>query len=173
MIAELPRAVVGTVVATPWSPTTIESLARHRRFTARVAHWYQREWGELFPERNWADTFDALLAHDEGEAAGARTWIALDGEELLGAVTRVELAIDRLGLHGPWLAGPWVRPEARRRGLGAALVRRVEAESVAAGLGELHALGFGDSAWLRSLGWRAVAPVQLRGRAGDRLIRAL
>ncbi|GMU65634.1 MAG: hypothetical protein AMXMBFR36_19080 [Acidobacteriota bacterium] len=173
MLAELPLAVTAPVVPTSWPAPTIEALSRHRRFTARVAHWYQREWGELFPERNWADTFDALLAHDAGEAAGARTWIALDGDAPLGSVTRVEAAVDRLGLHGPWLAGPWVRPEVRGRGVGAALVRRAEQESAAAGFDALHALAFGGAGWLRALGWRSVGAVQWRGRIGERLLRVL
>lgn len=173
MLAESQRPQVDSV--TPPSPpvSAIESLAHHRRFAARVAHWYQREWGELFPELSWVDTFDALLGHGPGENAGARTWIALDGAQPLGAVTVVERAVDRLGLHGPWLAGPWVRPEARGRGLGRALVRRAEEASARAGVGELHALAFDGAAWLSGLGWRPVGSVQQRGRAGERLWRAL
>lgn len=173
MLAELPLPYLESAAPASSPARAIESLVRHRRFAARVAHWYQRAWGELFPERTWADTFDALLAHGDGENAGARTWIALDGDQPLGAVTRVDVAVDRLGLHGPWLAGPWVRPEARRRGVGTALIRHIEEATAAAGLGELHALAFDDAGWLRSLGWRPVGPVQLRGRAGERLRREL
>jgi N-acetylglutamate synthase-like GNAT family acetyltransferase len=106
----------------------IAYLADHPEFLRTLAEWQHGEWGHLRP----GDTVEArmvrlggseepdripltVVAHENGEVRGSASLIAHDMD------TRMELT--------PWLAGVFVAPEHRCRGIGAALVRRIMAEA--------------------------------------------
>lgn len=80
---------------------------------------------------------------DDGLPAGTASLAAADLEERPGLTPWL----------ARWLAGVFVRPEARGQGHGARLVRAVEAAARAAGAPQLWLYTGGDGALYRRLGW--------------------
>lgn len=130
----------------------IEYLADHPEFLPTLAQWQHGEWGHLRP----GDSVEARIARLRGATERDRiplTVVAHENGELLGSAslivhdmeTRVELT--------PWLAGVFVAPEHRRRGLGAALVRRVMAEAGALNVPVLYLYTVHSGTFYTTLGW--------------------
>jgi N-acetylglutamate synthase-like GNAT family acetyltransferase len=64
----------------------------------------------------------------------------------------------------PWLASVYVIPEARRRGVGSALVRRVMDEMDALGIDQLYLFTPDQVPFYRRLGWAPLERVRYRGK---------
>lgn len=98
---------------------------------AQLAAWHVREWGHLFS--GW----DERAARNEfAEQAGTNglpaTWLAFDGETLIGSISAIpEDALELNDIPGPWLASFYLVPEARGQGAAPALMAAA-AEAVAA-----------------------------------------
>ena len=133
-------------------PMEIEYLADHPEFLRTLAEWQHGEWGYLRP----GDTVEARIirlggwgerdripltvaAHENGEVLGSASLIAHD------MATRMELT--------PWLAGVFVAPRHRRRGIGAALVRRIMAEASRLNVPVLYLYTVHSETFYASLGW--------------------
>ena len=131
---------------------TIDYLADHPEFLRPLAEWQHGEWGHLRP----GDTVEArmerlgsfgerdripltVVAHEEGELRGSASLIAHDMN------TRMDLT--------PWLAGVFVAPEHRRRGIGAALVRRIVEEAAQLSVPVLYLYTVHSEKFYASLGW--------------------
>ena len=131
---------------------SIDYLADHPEFLRMLAEWQHGEWGHLRP----GDSVEArmarlgkfserdriplsVVAHDNGELLGSASLIPHDME------TRLELT--------PWLAGVFVAPEHRRRGIGAALVRRVMVEAGRLNVSVLYLYTVHSEKFYASLGW--------------------
>ena len=56
----------------------------------------------------------------------------------------------------PWLAGVFVKPECRRQGVGATLVRRVMDEAKALRISKLYLYTMDRAAFYANLGWSLV-----------------
>jgi predicted N-acetyltransferase YhbS len=134
------------------APMNIDYLADHPEFLRTLAEWQHGEWGHLrpgdsvearvarlrnFSERNRIPL--SVVAHEEGELLGSASLIRHDME------TRMELT--------PWLAGVFVGPKHRRRGIGAALVRRVMAEAARLRVPVLYLYTVHSEKFYASLGW--------------------
>ena len=130
----------------------IEYLTDRSEFLRTLAEWQHGEWGHLRPN----DTVEArmirlggsgerdripltVVAHDDGKLLGSASLIAHDME------TRMELT--------PWLAGVFVAPEYRRRGVGAALVRRVVVEAARLNVPVLYLYTVHSERFYAALGW--------------------
>lgn len=130
----------------------IEYLADQPQFLRTLAEWQHAEWGYLRP----GDTVEARMArlggsgkrdgipltvaaHENGKVLGSASLIAHD------MATRMELT--------PWLAGVFVAPEHRRRGIGAALVRRIMAEANRLNVAVLYLYTVHSETFYASLGW--------------------
>lgn len=130
----------------------IDYLTDHPGFLRTLAEWQHGEWGYLRP----GDTVEArmerlggwgerdripltVVAHDKGTLLGSASLIAHDMN------TRMELT--------PWLAGVFVAPEHRRRGIGAALVRRIVAEAARLNLPVLYLYTVHSEKFYATLGW--------------------
>lgn len=130
----------------------IDYLTDHPEFLRTLAEWQHGEWGHLRP----GDTVEArmarltkfssrgaipltVVAHEEGELLGSASLIPHDME------TRMELT--------PWLAGVFVAPEHRRRGIGAALVRRIMVEAGRLRVPVLYLYTMHSEKFYASLGW--------------------
>lgn len=133
----------------------IESIADHLDLVYTIALWHFREWGHADPTgsvKSWADG----LRQKTNRGRIPTTFVALEGDELLGSVTLVDHDMDsRLDLS-PWLAGLYVKPEKRGRGVGSALTNY--AVQAAAQMGVKCLYLYTESArdlYLR-LGWRSI-----------------
>jgi GNAT superfamily N-acetyltransferase len=99
--------------------------------------------------------------------------VAHDGETFLGTASVIASDLAQRPQFTPWVAAVWVEPQARRHGIGAALVDRATRDGFALGLGRLYLcaraqrLGFYER-----LGWtvieRDIGPHQMNVLVRDR-----
>ena len=121
------------------------------------------------------DHWRYVVPDDTGEARAARfrthenhdafpiAWVAHDDNIALGtSALRVHDHPDRKDLS-PWLGGMYVEPHARRRGIGAALVRVVEQKAVELNVPRLHLFTHGQERFYTGLGWNYLEPTTWRG----------
>ena len=122
---------------------TIDYLADRREFIPMLARWLHAEWGRLRP----TETVAARTARLEG-ACGHRqvptAFVAVndnadDGDpQPLGCASLVACDLATRAELSPWLAGVFVVPAHRGRGVGAALVGRVIEETRILGFPHLY-----------------------------------
>lgn len=112
----------------------IQPLYAEPRHATRVAEWlWQAFGGETLPQAFFA----SIVEHSQTPEALPITFIAVEGERLLGTVGlwRCDL-ISRQDLY-PWLAALYVAPEARGRGLAGKLQQHVIGYARTQGYSEL------------------------------------
>lgn len=130
----------------------IEYLADHPKFLPTLAQWQHGEWGHLRP----GDSVEARMARLQSSIERDRiplTVAAHENGELLGSASLISHDMEtRLELT-PWLAGVFLAPEYRRRGIGAALVRRIMAEASALNIALLYLYTVHSETFYASLGW--------------------
>ena len=106
----------------------IDYLANQPHFIPTLARWAYEEWHHLRP----GDSIEGRIERLKKESNGSRiptVFVAFDGPEFLGSAKLVVNDMDIRAELSPWLAGVFVVPQHRRRGIGAALVRRVVDEA--------------------------------------------
>jgi GNAT superfamily N-acetyltransferase len=97
-------------------------------------------------------------------------FVALAEEQLLGAASLLAHDVATRPDLSPWLAGVFVAPGHRRRGVGAALVERVVQEARALGIPRLYLYTTGSGALYFRLGWSVVEHTFYRELWGDQEI---
>lgn len=133
----------------------IDWLSAHPRHAAALARAHVAAFGALLPDWTVAEALAELRSHDR-PATIPSTLLALDGGGgWLGSVSLLAEDHPDVPQYSPWLASLYVRPEARGRGVGRALVARAVAEAGALGTRTLYLYCASDMAvWYRGLGWR-------------------
>jgi GNAT superfamily N-acetyltransferase len=140
----------------------IDNIADHPDIVETVARWQWDEWGHLDP----ADSLAARIAGIGAPPDPARiptTYVALDGDDVLGSAS---LVADDMPTHPeltPWLASVYVAPAARGRGVASALVRRVVQEAATTGAARLYLYTENARGLYEKLGWRVVATDHFEG----------
>lgn len=130
----------------------IDYLGDHPEFLRTLAEWQHGEWGHLRP----GDSVDARLARLRNYSERDRiplTAVAHENGELLGSASLIPHDMDTRMELTPWLAGVFVSPEHRRRGIGAALVRRVMAEAGRLSVPVLYLYTVHSEKFYARLGW--------------------
>lgn len=150
----------------------IDYLADHPRLVPELAELHWQQWGALRPGDN-PRAIAYLLRASSGKGAIPSTVIALDGGQLLGSAMLLAHDMGGRAQLSPWLAGVFVRPEARRRGLGSALVRRVENEATALGVPRLYLYTDAAETLYQRLGWTVRERTRYRGGAVTIMVREL
>ena len=146
----------------------IEPIVQHRDRIATLAAWHHAQWGHLYSHWTYEVAFAELREQASREQGLPTTLLALDGEELLGSVSLVFEDAPELQEHGsPWLASLYVKPEARGRGIGAALVRAALARAAEEDVEELFLFTPEHRDFYARLGWRPLARTALKGTAVD------
>ena len=118
----------------------IENVAKYPEFVERIAQWHWDEWRAADPSGS-LETWTAGLRRRANLDRIPLTLVAIDPRgDPIGSVTLVEHDMpDRGDLQHltPWVAGTFVAPDERGKGVGTALMRRAVAEARLLGLPEL------------------------------------
>jgi len=81
------------------------------------------------------------------------TYVAIAGEQLLGSACLVKHDMDTRPELSPWLAGVFVAPSQRRRGIGAALIQKAVEEAGLLGIERLYLYTLTSDTFYLKLGW--------------------
>jgi N-acetylglutamate synthase-like GNAT family acetyltransferase len=137
-------------------------LADHPAFISTLAHWHHGEWAFLRP----GDSVEARTERLRG-CCGHReiptVVIAFTDGALLGSAMLVAHDMDTRMELSPWLAGVFVAPEHRGRGVGAAMVRRVIDDATALGVRRLYLYTPSTEHFYSRLGWSLIEHTTYRG----------
>lgn len=130
---------------------TIHPMADYVAAVPRIASWFFEQWRSVYGEESQASVERRI-----------RTWltrgriptalVAVCENQVVGTVAlkRRELA----GLdYGPWLAGLFVAPEFRQRGIGVLLVGAGEREASTLGVEQLYLYTPSSEGFYERLGW--------------------
>ncbi|MEA2573984.1 MAG: hypothetical protein QOH93_1282 [Chloroflexia bacterium] len=131
----------------------IESIADHPHLIDTIARWHWDEWGHADPEgsvESWAEG----LRERTNRNAVPTTYVALEGEELLGSATLVDNDMTTRRDLWPWVAGVFVKPECRGQGVGSALMLHLVREAAQMGIRKLYLHTAKARAFYETLGWR-------------------
>ena len=146
----------------------VESIADHPTLVDIVAEWHWNEWGHADPNgslRGWTEALRRRTNRDRVPM----TFVAFDEAGApVGSVALVEHDMpdrpDRGDLT-PWVAGTFVVPAVRGRGVGTALMRHAVAEVARLGLRELFLYTSSARGFYEQLGWVALAEDVYEGEA--------
>ncbi len=115
----------------------LESIADHLDRVDLIARWHFAEWGHLDPSSTleaWTEGLRQRTRRDQIPT----TYVALEADELLGTVTLVEHEMLTRPELSPWVAGVYVAPAHRDRGIGSALVRYAVHQAAQMGVKRLY-----------------------------------
>lgn len=129
-----------------------------------VARWHFDEWGDLDPKGSLA-SWTAGLRERTYRDRIPTTFVALYDSIPVGSLVLVDHDMDTRRDLTPWLAGLFVVPSHRGRGMGSALVRHAIAKAQEFGVAMLYLYYTRDAeALYRHLGWSPLAREFYKGR---------
>jgi GNAT superfamily N-acetyltransferase len=140
----------------------IDYLADHPEFIHALACWHHAEWSYLRP----GDTVEARtnrLRAACGRGEIPTVFVAFSHGTLIGSAMLIAHDMDTRMDLTPWLAGVFVSPDYRRRGIGSALVGRVIECAAALGVKRLYLYTPGAEQMYSRLGWSALDRARYRG----------
>jgi GNAT superfamily N-acetyltransferase len=140
----------------------IEYLADHPEFVPVLANWHHQEWAYLRP----GDTLEARTERLRGECGHEEiptVFIALANGALLGSAMLLHHDMDTRMDLTPWLAGVFVAPDHRQRGIGSALVKRVVECAKSLGVKRLYLYTPSAERLYSQLGWSFLERTNYQG----------
>ena len=152
----------------------IEQLTGRADLAPVLAGWHHAEWGHLYDPGVW-DLDTAVRELEAMSRAGSAdvTWIALDGDTLVGSVSLVG-DDDLRGFEHltPWLASMFVAPAARGRGVAGLLTDALLAGAAERGHADVHLFTSGQEGYWSARGWRVLERVDAEGHAATVMVRS-
>jgi GNAT superfamily N-acetyltransferase len=140
----------------------IAYLIEHIDYLPELARLHFEEWSYLRPDETLAERTARLRARC-GRRAIPSVVIALEGEELLGSAMLVASDMQTRPELTPWLAGVFVRPGHRGKGIGTRLVERIEEEARALNTAILYLYTESAESLYERLGWRLMERCTYQG----------
>ena len=134
----------------------IASIADHLDVVPTIARWHWDEWGHTDPDGSLQAWTEGLAKRTNRDCIPT-TYVALEGDQPIASTT---LVAHDMSIHQdltPWLAGVYVKPEYRGRGIGAALVTHTMQKAAQMGVERLYLYTGSASEFYRKLGWENYA----------------
>jgi N-acetylglutamate synthase-like GNAT family acetyltransferase len=154
------------------SAVQIRYLIEHPEYLPQLAQWLFEQWGSVLGEETIEVRLEKLKAHLNRDKLPI-AWVAHENGQLLGtAALRVHDLEGREDLT-PWLAGVFVGPRFRRRGIGEALCVTVEAAARSRRVETLYLFTLDKQAWYSRLGWKPFAACVWQQRPGEIMSKQL
>ncbi len=141
----------------------IESIADHLALIETIARWHWEAWGQADPGGSLASWTAGLRERTHRDRIPT-TYVALEGDELLGSVTLVEHDMANHPEWSPWLAGTYVTPSRRGQGVAGALVRHAVGKVAAMGVPRLYLYTESARGLYERLGWYPIAEEDYEGQ---------
>ena len=136
--------------------------AEHHNTILTLASWIQEEWEHSFLEA----TFEELVSEIEERTTCRRipgTFVALDGNRLVGTASIVTHDMSTRLDISPWLSAVYVPPKFRNRGIGSRLVRKVMQEAQILGAKRLYLFTPDRMRFYTRLGWNILEQTRYYG----------
>jgi GNAT superfamily N-acetyltransferase len=151
----------------------VESLANHPDLISEMVDIAWTEWGDALTEEDrqrWLREAERDCRQNSIYSAG---FVALSGDELVGAVQLHEFDLDHMRDRSPWVCGMVVKPEYRGHGVGRRLLQALESFAAAKGVKRLWVFTESAPAFYESCGWSPYAEAVNNGEAGMILTKQL
>lgn len=142
---------------------TLHYLADCPHYIPTLAAWHYAQWGELNPAKDQEVRTDGFDSHLQKRGIPT-TFVACEGDELLGSASLVDSDLDIRPELTPWLASVFVAPAARNQGVGTMLVQRVMQEARELGVPQLYLFTLDRERLYAGLGWQLVERPIWNGR---------
>ena len=139
-----------------------DHLANHPRFLPVLKALCGKEWAHLYPGWN-AERAGEEFRNSKGDEKLPCTWVATEGNELLGTVSLVLNDLPGRPEWNPWLASLYVLPEHRGKGVAKFLVRHAEEHLRRSGVTEVYLFTEKAGKLFESLGWQKMAEDHCNG----------
>ncbi len=140
----------------------IEYLADHPDRLETLAQWHHEEWRHLNP----GDTVEKREVRMRAHLAKRQiptTFVAFDGDTLLGSACLLADDMHQYRDLTPWLASVFVAPEHRGGGVGSALVQRVVEEARALDVKTLYLYTPDRESFYARMGWLVLERTEYMG----------
>jgi len=142
---------------------SVASIAAHPDLVPVIARWHYEEWGHLDPAGSLQTWTEGLAERTQPERIPT-TFVALESSLPVGSAVLVEHDMDtRLDLS-PWLAGVFVLPSHRRRGIASRLVIHAMSKAREFGVETLYLYTRSAAPLYSQLGWRSIGREHYEGR---------
>jgi GNAT superfamily N-acetyltransferase len=136
-------------------PFAISDLRQRPEFFDTVADRIWQAWWK--PDGHPLDYISGRLHETMNAAPIPLALVAFEGEKFLGTASVIASDLAERPQLSPWVAAVWVETQARRRGVGAALVNRAVQDCFALGIGRVYLCARPQlSGFYEGLGWTAV-----------------
>lgn len=141
----------------------VESIADYLDLVNTIARWHWDEWGRHDPGGTVESWVEGLRQRTNRDRVPT-TYVALEGEDLVGSATLVDNDMSTRPDLSPWVAGVYVKAELRGRGVGSALMRHVVRKAAEMGIEKLYLYTGGARVFYEKLGWRYLENEYYEGR---------
>ena len=139
----------------------IELLADRPEFIPTLADWHFHEWACLRPGDSVGNRV-RILHERSGRRELPITFVASSDAELLGSAMLIHHEMDTRPDYTPWLAGVFVAPAHRQRGIGSALTQHVIHTAETLGFPTVYLFTPSAEHFFSRLGWSIVEHTRYR-----------
>ena len=133
----------------------IAFLADHIEHVPQLAAWFHSEWSHLYPARTLTEV-EASIRERTGKNHLPLALVALENHQLRGTVCLKIHDMESRTELSPWLAGLFVAPDHRRRGIGAQLLGAIEGQALSLGITGLYLYTPAAEQFYLARGWRVL-----------------
>jgi GNAT superfamily N-acetyltransferase len=137
----------------------IATLAQHPEHVCTVAGWIFHEWGSRLPGVNLEKIETQFQTHLNRNRIPL-TLLAFEGDLPVGTSSLVLQDISSRPELSPWVAGVYVLPEHRGKGIGSRLVGLAEQVARRLGVKQLYLFTHDRAGFYANFGWRALEQTQ-------------
>lgn len=130
----------------------IELLADHPDWISSIAKWHWNEWGHHDEDGSLEKWTEGLAGRTHRDRIPI-TFVAVEGDRPVGSATLVEHDMDTHKDLSPWLAGVFVLPQFRARGIASKLVHAAMAGARNLGVETLYLYSRSAVGLYEKLGW--------------------
>lgn len=141
----------------------IALLADYPDEVRTVARWHWEEWGHLNPNGSFDLTPEKVSKRVNRDRVPL-AYLALEGGSPVGTASLVEHDMEGREDLSPWLAGVYVHPDYRNRGVASRLILRICDVAESFGLSELFLYTNTANELYGKLGWNEIREEPYRGR---------